>query len=315
MTEEHAIEARGLARRYGDMIAVAGVDLSVNRGEIYGFLGPNGAGKTTVLRMLCTLLAPSSGSAKVAGHDVVRDAEAVRLRIGVALQEAALDPGQTGRELLNLQARLFAVPKQVAESRVAELINLVDLSDAIDRRVKTYSGGMRRRLDLALALVHDPEILFLDEPTTGLDPVSRRDIWTEVRNLNEKRGLTVFLTTQYLEEADELADQVGIMANGKLVADGTPEELKRRVGQDVIVVRLDNPDAVDPARLRALEPVNRVERHGDELRLSVSNGPAAIPAIASTLTDNWNVNVLEISLRQATLDDAFFALTGQGVPQ
>jgi ABC-2 type transport system ATP-binding protein len=315
MTDSAAIEAHGLVRRFGDTTAVAGLDLTVAAGQIYGFLGPNGAGKTTALRMLCTLLAPSAGRATVAGHDVVRDAEQVRLRIGVALQEAALDPGQSGRELLELQARLFAVAKTSARTRVAELIELVDLSDAIDRRVKTYSGGMRRRLDLALALVHDPEILFLDEPTTGLDPVSRRDIWTEVRNLNKERGLTVFLTTQYLEEADELADQVGIMANGTLVAQGTPDELKRQVGQDVIVVRVDRPESIDEGALKALPQVNRVERNGDELRLSVSNGPAAIPVVASALTDNHDVTVKEMALRQATLDDAFFALTGQGVPQ
>jgi ABC-2 type transport system ATP-binding protein len=237
------------------------------------------------------------------------------MRIGVALQEAALDPDQSGRELLNLQARLFAVPKQSAKTRVAELIELVDLSDAIDRRVKTYSGGMRRRLDLALALVHDPEILFLDEPTTGLDPVSRRQIWTEVRNLNAERGLTVFLTTQYLEEADELADAVGIMANGELVAQGTPEELKRQVGQDVIVVRVDNLDAINSATLMRLEPVSRVEKSGDELRLAVTNGPAAIPVVAAALSENPDIAVREIALRQATLDDAFFALTGHGIPR
>jgi ABC-2 type transport system ATP-binding protein len=313
--DEPAIEARGLVRKYGEVTAVASLDLSVSRGQIYGFLGPNGAGKTTVVRMLCTLLAPSGGKAFVAGRDVAHEAEAVRMRIGVALQEAALDPDQSGRELLNLQARLFAVPKQTAKTRVAELIELVDLSDAIDRRVKTYSGGMRRRLDLALALVHDPEILFLDEPTTGLDPVSRRQIWTEVRNLNAERGLTVFLTTQYLEEADELADAVGIMANGELVAQGTPEELKRQVGQDVIVVRVDNLDAINSATLMRLEPVSRVEKSGDELRLAVTNGPAAIPVVAAALSENPDITVREIALRQATLDDAFFALTGHGILQ
>jgi ABC-2 type transport system ATP-binding protein len=197
-----AISATGLARSFGDTLAVAGVDLTVQPGEIYGFLGPNGAGKSTTVRMLTTLLRPTAGSARVAGHDVNTEAEKVRLRIGVALQDAALDPKQTGRELLDLQGRLYGLGREERSRRVAELLELVDIGDAIDRQIQTYSGGMKRRLDLAAALVHQPDVLFLDEPTTGLDPTSRAAVWAEVRHLNEQLGMTIFLTTQYLEEAD-----------------------------------------------------------------------------------------------------------------
>ncbi|HYL40964.1 MAG TPA: ATP-binding cassette domain-containing protein, partial [Candidatus Binatus sp.] len=227
-----------MTRSFGATEAVRGVDVAIEDGEIYGFLGPNGAGKTTLVRMLCTLLRPTTGSASVAGFDVVRQATEVRLRIGVALQEAALDPGQTGSELLALQARLFGLSVGPARRRIAELGELVDLGSALDRPVRTYSGGMRRRLDLALALVHDPAVLFLDEPTTGLDPVSRRQIWAEVRRLNTERGLTVFLTTQYLEEADALASRVGIIAAGRIVAEGTPDELKSSAGRSTLQLQL-----------------------------------------------------------------------------
>src|SRR3954452_15788137 len=210
-----AIETKQIARRFGGLVAVAGVDLQVASVEIYAFLGPNGAGKTTTVRMLTTLLRPTGGSATVAGHDVVHDAGAVRRAIGVALQEAALDPLMTGAELMRLQATLHAIPRQDVGPRSDALLDRVGLTRAAGRRVGTYSGGMRRRLDLAMALVHEPRVLFLDEPTTGLDPVSRQAIWEEVRRLNDE-GTTVFLTTQYLEEADQLADQVGIIDDGRI---------------------------------------------------------------------------------------------------
>ena len=305
-----AIEVRGLVRRYGETLAVRGVDLTVPRGEIYGFLGPNGAGKSTVVRILCTLLRPTEGTARVAGFDVTRDPGEVRLRVGVALQEASLDPAQTGRELLELQARLFALPRPMARRRVEELSELVDLGSAFDRRVKTYSGGMRRRLDLALALVHEPEILFLDEPTTGLDPVSRRQIWAEVRRLNVERGVTIFLTTQYLEEADELAGRVGIISDGRIVAEGAPADLKRRVGRDVVVVQIEGDTDLAQRTLAALADVERVERTGHELRLVVSNGPAAIPTAANALAGIAGVNIREMALRRPTLDDVFLDVTG-----
>jgi len=310
---DRAIAATGLTRTFGMTQAVRGVDLSVARGEIYGFLGPNGAGKTTVVRMLCTLLRPTAGTASVAGIDVVRHPGDVRLRIGVALQEAALDPEQTGRELLRLQARLFALRRDKADRRIAELTELVDLGDAIDRPVRTYSGGMRRRLDLALALVHEPEVLFLDEPTTGLDPASRRQVWTEVQRLNAEQGLTVFLTTQYLEEADALAGRVGIIARGRIVAEGSSDELKRRVGRDIVMLRLEGDVQAARVRLAALADVERIEPVEDGLSVAVANGPAAIPLVATALADVAGLTVREMGLRRPTLDDAFFALTGQAM--
>src|SRR3954452_11609916 len=208
-----AIEARGLSRSFkGGIDAVREVDLDIGEGEIFGFLGPNGAGKSTTVRMLCTLLPPTGGSATVAGHDVVADGDAVRHSIGVALQEIGLDPVQTGRELLELQCGLYGITGSAARDRAAELLELVGLSEAADRRTKTYSGGMKRRLDLASALVHRPRVLFLDEPTTGLDPASRLTVWEEVRSINSG-GTTIFLTTQYLEEADELCERLPLLYN------------------------------------------------------------------------------------------------------
>jgi ABC-2 type transport system ATP-binding protein len=224
-----AVEAQGLVKTYrgrsGTVEAVRGVDLRVDTGEIFGFLGPNGAGKSTTVKMLTTLLSITGGSARVADLDVARRPDDVRRRIGVALQEAGLDPRQTGRELLVLQGRLFDLSEREATARAEELLELVELTDAADRRIKTYSGGMKRRLDLASALVHEPDVLFLDEPTTGLDPASRVTVWDEVRRINE-RGTTVFLTTQYLEEADQLCDRLAIIDDGLIVREGTPTELK-----------------------------------------------------------------------------------------
>src|SRR5215204_3664411 len=234
-----AVEAHGLVKHYpsktGLVEAVQGVDLRVDAGEIFGFLGPNGAGKSTTVKMLTTLLSITEGHARVAGVDVAGEPDAVRHRIGVALQEAGLDPRQTGRELITLQARLFSLSPEEAATRTDELLALVELEDAADRSIKGYSGGMKRRLDLASALVHRPEVLFLDEPTTGLDPASRVTVWDEVRRINE-RGTTVFLTTQYLEEADALCDRLAIIDDGRIVREGTPgslkADLKEREGLD-----------------------------------------------------------------------------------
>jgi ABC-2 type transport system ATP-binding protein len=300
-----AIEARSLVRRFGDTEAVNGVDLSIATGEIYGFLGPNGAGKSTTVRMLCTLLAPTGGTARVAGFDVASEAEKVRLRIGVALQEAALDPKQTGRELLDLQGRLYGLTKAERARRLEELLDLVAIGDAIDRRISTYSGGMKRRLDLAAALVHQPQV-----PTTGLDPTSRAAVWAEVRHLNRDLGMTIFLTTQYLEEADALAHRVGIIANGRLVAEGTPDELKRSVGSDVVIARVANGTGpAVAAAVQHLQQVQRVEVSGDEVVMSVSHGPTAISPVALALAEA-GVAVEGLTLRTPTLDDVFLHITG-----
>jgi ABC-2 type transport system ATP-binding protein len=224
-----AIDAEGLVKHYsgrgGDVEAVRGVDLRVQQGEVFGFLGPNGAGKSTTVRMLTTLMTITAGSARVAGVDVIADPDAVRLRIGVALQEAGLDQRQTGREIVILQGRLYGLSHAEAAQRAQELLALVDLVEDADRRIKGYSGGMKRRLDLASALVHQPDVLFLDEPTTGLDPASRLTVWEELRRINES-GTTIFLTTQYLEEADQLCDRIAIIDDGLIVGEGTPAELK-----------------------------------------------------------------------------------------
>src|SRR4051794_26999458 len=229
-----AIEAEQLVKHFsgrgGEVDAVRSVDLQVASGEVFGFLGPNGAGKSTTVRMLTTLMTITSGSARVAGVDVTTDPDGARRRIGVALQEAGLDPRQTGRELLILQGRLFGMSTGDAAQRARQLLALVELEDAADRRIKTYSGGMKRRLDLASALVHEPDVLFLDEPTTGLDPASRLTVWDEVRRING-RGTTVFLTTQYLEEADQLCDRLAIIDAGRIVRQGTPEQLKRELAE------------------------------------------------------------------------------------
>jgi len=308
-SQREAITAESLSRHFGDICAVDRVDLHIPAGEIYGFLGPNGAGKSTTVRMLCTLLAPTGGRASVAGHDVASQPGAVRLRIGAALQEAALDPKQTGRELLRLQGLLYGLPGRALTDRVAALGELIELNGALDRPVGTYSGGMKRRLDLAVALVHNPEVLFLDEPTTGLDPASRARIWAEIRRLNEQLGITVFLTTQYLEEADELAHRVGIIDRGRIVAEGSPAELKRAIGNDVIVARVDHDASRAVAALQSVAGVSSVEVHGNELVIAVANGSAAASPVAVALAAS-DVTVRELTLRTPTLDDVFLELTG-----
>ena len=306
-----SIRATGLRRRFGDFDAVAGVDLDIADGEIYGFLGPNGAGKSTTVRLLTTLLSPTEGDATVAGHSVVHAPEQVRLHIGVALQEAALDPKQTGRELLDLQGRLYRLNASQRRQRLDDLLRLVDIGDAIDRRIGTYSGGMKRRLDLAAALVHQPKVLFLDEPTTGLDPTSRAAVSDEVRTLNEQLGMTIFLTTQYLEEADSLAHRVGIISHGRIVAEGTPTALKRAVGSDVVVARVRRGSA--PQVVEALADVSgieRIEQGDDEVVVSVSDGAASISPIAVALAQA-SITVEGLTLRTPTLDDVFLKMTGE----
>ena len=306
------MQVRGLVREFkGGIRAVDGLDLEVAEGEIYGFLGPNGAGKTTVVRVLTTLLRPTAGSASVAGHDVVQDGDAVRRAIGVALQEAAIDPLMTGRELLRMQGALHGLRTGEARERAVTLLDRVGLTEAGDRRVGGYSGGMRRRLDLALALVHRPQVLFLDEPTTGLDPTSRVALWREVRALHAE-GTTVFLTTQYLEEAEQLAGRVGIIARGSLVAEGTPESLKARVGQPTVHVEVADPGSAARARealahLGEVEPANPAAPARVAVRAPA--GKAAIAPIILAL-DESEVAVESVEVETPTLDDVFMAVTG-----
>ena len=303
------IEAEGLTRVFGDLTAVNSINLSVNEGEVFGFLGPNGAGKSTAVRMLTTLLKPSDGSAKVSGYDVATEANMVRKNIGVALQDAAIDPLMTGNELLKLQAVLHGIPRQEGRARCAELLERVGLTAAGDKRVGTYSGGMRRRLDLALSLVHRPKVLFLDEPTTGLDPTSRVALWEEVRTLNKEIGTTVFLTTQYLEEADQLAQRIAIIDNGRIVREGSPATLKAGVGAPTLRVDVTDADFVAAKEIMNKLGEERPARKG-RIAIGLDGGTRAITAVLKALEDQ-DIEVQHVELDEPSLDDVFAEATGR----
>jgi len=308
-----AIEAEGLVREFKKgPRAVDGIDLSVAPGEVYGFLGPNGAGKSTTVHMLTTLLPPTAGTARVAGHDIVREGPAVRAAIGAALQEAALDPFLTGREHLKLQTALHGLPRAERRTLGDELLDRVGLADAADRKVGGYSGGMKRRLDLALALVHRPRILFLDEPTTGLDVQSRSALWDEVQRLATDEGVTVFLTTQYLEEADVLADRVGIIDNGRIVAEGDPDALKAAIGRPSVEAIPAEPE--DLGRMKQV-----LARFGESVAASpkgaavrLAGGDAQLAEVVRAL-DAEDLRVEQLQLHAPTLDDVFLAKTGHSL--
>ena len=310
--ERHAIDADGLVMQYRKgPRAVDAIDLAVAPGEIYGFLGPNGAGKSTTVHILTTLLPPTAGTARVAGYDVAREGPRVRAVIGAALQEAALDPLLTAREHLRLQATLQALPRAERRARTEELLVRVGLSDAADRRVGGYSGGMKRRLDLALALIHRPRVLFLDEPTTGLDVQSRTALWEEVERLARAEGVTVFLTTQYLEEADALADRIGIIDGGHIVAEGTPAALKAEIGRPTVEVTPAEDSDADRVRsvlARFGEPCASVD--GASVRLR--SGEIGLADVVRAL-DAENLKVEHLHLHQPTLDDVFLAKTGRSL--
>jgi ABC-2 type transport system ATP-binding protein len=306
-----AIEVEQLVREFRKgPRAVDGIDLSVAPGEIYGFLGPNGAGKSTTVLMLTTLLPPTSGRASVGGYDIVHDGSHVRASIGAALQEAALDAILTAREHLILQATLQGMPKAQRASRAQELLERVGLTEAADRRVGGYSGGMKRRLDLALALVHSPRILFLDEPTTGLDLQSRSALWEEVSRLAREEGMTVFLTTQYLEEADTLADRVGIIDHGKIVAEGTPAQLKGEIGSPSVEVIPADPASGD-ALAEQLARFGEVSRAADgAISAPLAEGELQLAELVRAL-DRASISVASLALHQPSLDDVFLAKTGR----
>jgi ABC-2 type transport system ATP-binding protein len=306
----NSIEVEALVRDFKEVRAVDGIDLHVEPGEIYGFLGPNGAGKSTTVHMLTTLLPPTSGTARVGGYDVVRDGPKVRAAIGAALQEAALDPLLTGRDHLRLQATLQGLPRAERRDRAAELLDRVGLKGAADRKVRTYSGGMKRRLDLALALVHRPRIVFLDEPTTGLDPQSRAALWDEVARLRREDGVTVFLTTQYLEEADVLADRVGIIDHGHIVAEGSPAELKDEIGRPslhAIPERESDRERVTTLLTRFGEPLEAAKN----VAVWLEDGYGLADVVR--LLDQEGIRLADIELRAPTLDDVFFAKTGRSL--
>jgi ABC-2 type transport system ATP-binding protein len=299
-----------LVKRYGNFAAVNGVSFDVKEGEIFGFLGPNGAGKSTTVSMLTTLTLPSSGRISIGGFNAIAQAAQVRRISGVALQEIGLDPTMKSTELLNIQGRLFGLSRKQAQERTGRLLKVVKLEDVTDRPVGKYSGGMRRRLDLAMALVHEPSVIFLDEPTTGLDPASRRDMWEEIRYLNRQMGVTIFLTTQYLEEADELADRIAIINHGKIQVEGTPQQLKANLGSESINVTFKDETTAIAAGNEIGEIAERVQVDRQTLRLYLTNAAQVIPAVVNRL-EAGNMRPESLTISRPTLDDVFLKVTGE----
>ena len=303
-----AVEAKNLKKTFktkqGNVEAVRDVSFKVNKGEIFGILGPNGAGKSTTILMLTTLLRITSGTAKINDLDVVKNDSEVRNKIGIALQDTGIDNLLTARELFYTTARLWGLSKSKSIDRTEEMLNLVGLTEAADRRVKTYSGGMKRRLDLGLSLVHKPEVLFLDEPTTGLDPGSRRVLWDEIKKLRDE-GVTIILTTQYLEEADELANRISIIDEGRVVAEGTPDELKSSIGGDVITLTFRSDDDA----IKAQTIIENSDIEDNQIRVTVENGAEKIPNLLNQLVSK-DINVQSVSANKPSLDDVFLKVTG-----
>ncbi|WP_113928086.1 ATP-binding cassette domain-containing protein [Bacillus sp. P14.5] len=294
----------------GNVEAVKGVSFQVEEGEFFAFLGPNGAGKSTTVQILTTLISASAGKVEVAGYDVMDQPEHVRRHIGVALQETGVDSDLTGREMLELQAYIFGFNKEEGKKRAQELLEIVDLTEASGRRIGGYSGGMRRRLDLALTLVNEPKILFLDEPTTGLDPSSRAAIWQELRRLNKENGTTIFLTTQYLEEADSLADRIGIINKGEIVAMGSPKELKAEIGDDLITITLKDDSQIDGAISLTKDRLAGVDviRQEEKILIYVGEGTKQLLEVVR-LFDVEDIAISDIQLSSPTLDEIFLKLT------
>jgi ABC-2 type transport system ATP-binding protein len=307
-----AIVVEGLEKTYGkDIRALDGVSFQVREGEVFGLLGPNGAGKSTTVRVLATLTQPDAGRAEVAGHDVLRDPHAVRRSIGYVAQQSGVDLEATGRENLRLQGHVQGLRGRVLDERVDELLELLGLTDAADRVVNGYSGGMKRRLDIGLGLVHRPHVLFLDEPTTGLDPEARAAMWSELGRLAQGESLTVLLTTHYLEEADHLADRLAIVSRGRIVAEGTPEALKRDLRGDSVTAELSNGSAPEAAAVvRALDAVMDVSCEGTSLRARVENGGRAVPGIISAL-EGAGIQVESVTVARPSLDDVYLHYTGR----
>jgi len=300
-----------LTRKFNELVAVDHVNLEIKRGELFGLLGPNGAGKTTLINMLCTILPPTEGSAKIWGHDVVKEPDDVRRSIGVVFQDPTLDDRLTGRENLDFHARMYGMPKEVRRQRADELLELVGLERQGDDLVRTYSGGMRRRLEIARGLMHHPKVLFLDEPTLGLDPQTRRAIWDYIQKLNRKEDITILLTTHYMEEADYLCDRVGIIDGGKIIALDRPSKLKARLKGDIVTLEVPNPERL-VGTLRESELVNRIEVVNGFLHVGVRDGESAIPKLVRLL-ERKGEKVQSVGLRRPTLEDVFISYTGRRI--
>ena len=303
-----AIEIKNLTKKYGDFTAVNGISFSIKEGEIFGLLGPNGAGKTTTISMLSTLLVPTSGKAIVAGHDVMKEPLEVRRNIGIVFQEPSVDDLLTGRENLQLHAMLYNMDEEIEMERINEMLELVDLKDKADNLVRTYSGGMRRRLEIARGLLHTPKILFLDEPTLGLDPASRRSIWNYIEKITKEKGITTILTTHYLEEADSLCDRIAIIDKGKIVIEGTSDELKNTIGEDVVRIRGD----VDKKKLQKIKCIKKIsfDSNGKYVDLIVENAARNLQKLLSMVGEIESVEV-----RRVSLDDVFLHYTGHSIEE
>jgi len=312
--QDAAVWAEGLSKRYKAVLALDQVDLAIPRGEIFGLLGPNGAGKSTAIKILATLTRATTGHARVAGFDVQRQQDGVRRAIGIVFQEPSLDEQLTARENLDFHARMYGLPRALRRERSAELLALVELEDRADSRVDTYSGGMKRRLEIARGLMHHPQVLFLDEPTLGLDARTRRQIWEHVRQLNRERGVTVILSTHYMEEADSLCGRVAVVDRGRIVALDTPEGLKGALGGDGVELELETPRPELAARLRAEPWVLSLHEDGDTLRLRVDRGPERLPGLFAWLAEQ-RAPALRVSLSRPSLEDVFLSLTGSSLAE
>jgi len=305
------IKTDDLTKKFGDLTAVDNISFSVKKGEIFGFLGPNGAGKTTTIKMLTTLLHPTNGSAKISDFDIAKDRDKVRKNIGIVFQEPALDTELTGRENLDYHARMYGIDRNERKTRIEDVLHLVDLEDKRDVFVKNYSGGMKRRLEIARGLMHYPNVLFLDEPTLGLDAQTRRAIWEYIKKMNKKEGTTIFLTTHYMDEADYLCDRVGIIDHGKILVIDSTENLKNSVGNDVITLSCSDLDGLIK-RLEQEDWIENIERHESLLTLGVEKGDEKIPIIIE-ISQSQNIKIKSISVRKPTLDDVFLHFTGRTI--
>ena len=305
------IKTDDLTKKFGDLTAVDNISFSVKKGEIFGFLGPNGAGKTTTIKMLTTLLHPTNGSAKISDFDIAKDRDKVRKNIGIVFQEPALDTELTGRENLDYHARMYGIDRNERKTRIEDVLHLVDLEDKKDVFVKNYSGGMKRRLEIARGLMHYPNVLFLDEPTLGLDAQTRRAIWEYIKKMNKKEGTTIFLTTHYMDEADYLCDRVGIIDHGKILVIDSTENLKNSVGNDVITLSCSDLDGLIK-RLEQEDWIENIERHESLLTLGVEKGDEKIPIIIE-ISQSQNIKIKSISVRKPTLDDVFLHFTGRTI--